>query len=198
MIDLRTLRVLRSLAVVAPVGVPVTGCTVNLGSGSPTAVSSGDATASAEQRNAIGTTTALVAAAATAERSVGSGRAVSVDFDENDGRYEVVVVAADLAEHEVGVNAAGDAVVTGPSAEPIARDDEAEARRHLSAKLDLVGAVDGITRGRGGTITDVNLDEYRGPVVWEGTVVSDPRTVQQVRIDADTAAVVSDTMSDDD
>lgn len=142
---------------------------------------------------------ALLAAVATARKSVGSGTVVSVEQEQRGSAYEVLVVTKGGTEHEVHTDAAGTGVTGTPQTETADTDDRAEHDRFVAAAdLDVRTAVSAFEDLHAGSITELGLDDHLGTVVWEGDVVDGSGTKHSVRIDAGSGDVVTDQVDTDD
>ncbi|MBF4608610.1 PepSY domain-containing protein [Curtobacterium sp. VKM Ac-1393] len=142
---------------------------------------------------------ALLAAVATAWKSVGSGTVISVEQEQRGSAYEVLVVTEDGTEHEVHTDAAGTGVTGTPQTETADTDDRAEHDRFVAAAdLDVRTAVSAFEDLHAGSISELGLDDHLGTVVWEGDVVDGSGTKHSVRIDAGSGDVVTDQVDTDD
>lgn len=130
---------------------------------SPSAGSSSPANAASSQR--------LVAAGATALNKVGKGTVTSVDAEQGGRVWEVQVITSGGVEHEVDVSRNGKEVVPGPRTKREDAQDKAENRHEVrGVKLDYQAAAEKVIAARAGRITELNLDESRGKIVWEADV----------------------------
>ncbi len=136
--------------------------------------------------------TALLAAAETARGTVPDSTVISIETERNNTQWEVQVVTADGIEHEVEVSGDGATVLTGPVAK---REDDKDVAKHRSriqaAKLDVRAAVDAITKAVDGRVTELNLDDHSGTVVWEADVIDSANALHEVSVDAATGDVVA-------
>lgn len=202
----RRVAALAALPVVAALA--LTGCstddTANGSSDSAASSSNGSSTTGA---SGGGSTTAasaasndaLLAAVATARKSVGSGTVISVEQEQRGSAHEVLVVTKDGTEHEVHTDADGTGVTGTPQTETADADDRAEHERFVAAAdLDVSKAVSAFEDLHAGSITELGLDDHLGKVVWEGDVVDGSGTKHSIRIDAGSGDVVTDQVDTDD
>lgn len=150
-------------------------------SDAPTATPDEDQTAGDLDEQAA----ALVAAGRTAEAAVDGSRVVTIDLD--DGEWEVDVVDADGVEHEVRVSADGSEVTRDPRQDDTDDDDRRENLALVdAAQLDHEAAVRAAVGETSGRITDLDLDDEDGTVVWDVEIEGG----QELRIDASTGDVL--------
>lgn len=199
----RRVAALAALPVVAALA--LTGCstddTANGSSDSAASSSNGSSTTGGDSTTAASAASndALLAAVATARKSVGSGTVISVEQEQRGSAYEVLVVTKDGTEHEVHTDADGTGVTGTPQTETADADDRAEHERFVAAAdLDVSKAVSAFEDLHAGAITELGLDDHLGKVVWEGDVVDGSGTKHSVRIDAGSGDVVTDQVDTDD
>lgn len=131
--------------------------------------------------------------AAAALRAVGTGTVASV-ADESAGTvWDVQVVLDDGEIRELHLSPAG-RVLAGPSSVPTSEDVMSTNRsRVAAASISLSDAVDRMRAAvPGGTVTAVELAQYRDRVVWQGDVTDADGVRHDVRIDAVNGAVLLD------
>jgi uncharacterized membrane protein YkoI len=132
----------------------------------------------------------LVAAGTTALKKVGRGTVTSIDAERGRAIWEVDIVTSDGVEHELHVSRNGTKVLSGPRTKHEDAEDRAENRREArGAKLDYKAAVKKVLAARTGRITELNLDDHRGQIVWEADVHR-ASTKYEVEIDAASGKVV--------
>lgn len=199
----RRVAALAALPVVAALA--LTGCstddTANGSSDSAASSSNGSSTTGGDSTTAASAASndALLAAVATARKSVGSGTVISVEQEQRGSAYEVLVVTKDGTEHEVHTDADGTGVTGTPQTETADADDRAEHERFVAAAdLDVSKAVSAFEDLHAGAITELGLDDHLGKVVWEGDAVDGSGTKHSVRIDAGSGDVVTDQVDTDD
>ncbi len=134
--------------------------------------------------------TALLAAGATAEKAVSGSTLISIER-END-RWEVQVVTSDGVEHEMTVAGDGRSVTRGPTTDEEDAADRAKHRQRLAdSSVDYRQAVDAVSAAvTDGTIRELDLDTWRGRVVWEADVVDGSGTKREVKVDGTSGKVV--------
>ncbi|MEV5829387.1 PepSY domain-containing protein [Spirillospora sp. NPDC052242] len=126
---------------------------------------------------------ALDRAAATALKAAPGTALTSVER-EGDG-WEVRLVAADGAERELLVDGAGTEVVRDETEPEDRADREENLRRIRGAKLDYRDAADAMRATvAGARITELDLDDHRGTLVWEGDAVGPDGARHALVIDA--------------
>lgn len=199
---IRAARRLLALTSVAVTGVVlITGCGGTNGNGTAPSNTPGSSTASSHPAsNRPGQQQAL-AAAATAARKVPSGTVTSVDAEHGGAIWEVKIITSGGVEHEVDVDRNGTKVVSGPRTKHEDAEDRTENHRVVrGAEVRYQAAAKKILTARAGRITELNLDEERGRVVWESDV-HHAGTKYEVKIDAATGKILKnapDRNGDDD
>lgn len=170
-----------------------------MGGGSPEATASASASpTSAKPPKGSAGAGRLIAAGTTALNKVGHGTVTSIDAEHGGRIWEVDVVTGGGAEHEVHVSRDGSAVVSGPRTKHEDADDRAENQREVrGAKLGYRAAAKKILAARHGRMTELNLDEERGRVVWESDV-HHGGTKYEVTIDAASGKVIKNRPDRDD
>ncbi|WIB26367.1 PepSY domain-containing protein [Curtobacterium sp. MCSS17_015] len=167
------------------------GPSVSATDGATTDDASGSATVPGED--------ALVAAATTARKAVGSGTVTSVEQEAGGTSWEVLVVTSNGDEHEVHVDADGERTTAVPTKETADAEDVAENERFVdAADLSVAQAASTLTKTVRGTVTELGLDDHAGTVVWEGDVLDGSGTTHSIRIDAGSGKVVTNTVDTDD
>ncbi|WP_051300117.1 PepSY domain-containing protein [Actinomadura rifamycini] len=132
---------------------------------------------------------ALDRAAATALKAAPGTVLTSVER-EGDG-WEVRLVAPDGAERELTVDGAGTEVVRDEPEPEDRADREENLRRVRRAKLDYRDAADAMRATvPGARVTELELDERRGALVWEGDAVGPDGARRTVEVDARTGRVL--------
>lgn len=173
----------------AAVTMGVAGCggDDNAGGDAP-ASSSTQATSSQQQSGSTASAQdgGLLSAAETALGKVGSGTVISIDSERQGKVWEVQIITSDGTEHEVLVSSSSGEVVEQPRAEKADAEDTSAVQ---AATVDYRAAVQKIRDVRSGTITELNLDKYRGTVVWEADVRHNG-TKYEVKIDAASGKVL--------
>ncbi|ROP64376.1 PepSY domain-containing protein [Curtobacterium sp. PhB115] len=190
-------------AAIALAGCSAGGSSDGSGAGNGSGSSDGTTTTTAPSSTATAASAAsneaLLAAVATARKSVGSGTVISVEQEQQGSAFEVLVVTTDGTEHEVHTDADGTSVTGTPQTETADADDRAEHERFTAAAdLDVSDAVSAVEDLHAGTITELGLDDHLGKVVWEGDVRDASGTKHSVRIDAGSGDVVTDRVDTDD
>lgn len=133
---------------------------------------------------------APVTAGDTMLRKVGGGTVISIDSEKNGSVWEVQVATSNGGEKEAYLSKDGKKIVSGPRDKNVDADDKAENKQEVAgAKLDYKAAARRILGTRSGKITELNLDDYRGGIVWEADV-HDNGTKYEVKIDAASGKVV--------
>lgn len=189
-----------SAAVLIAGALAVTGCA----GASDTASDSRSASSTSGAASSGATTTAasndaLAAAAATALDTVGSGTVISIEQEQNGTAWEVLVVTADRAEHEVHTDASGEETTGTPRVDDSDAEDRAENQRFVdAAQIDVVDAAGRLQDTVAGTVTELGLDDHAGTIVWEGDVRDSSGTKHSIRIDAGSGDVVTNTVDTDD
>ncbi|WP_347352646.1 PepSY domain-containing protein [Intrasporangium sp.] len=131
-----------------------------------------------------------VSAGSTARSAVAGGTVVSIDLDRDRNLWEVDLVTNGGVQHEVHVSREGTKVVSGPRIEQQSAEDKAEnVRAAQAATLDYRKAAAAVLAARPDTITELNLDDHRGTIVWEADVTSSG-TTYEVLIDAGSGKVL--------
>ncbi|PZE87165.1 PepSY domain-containing protein [Curtobacterium sp. MCBD17_032] len=142
---------------------------------------------------------ALVAAATTARKAVGTGTVTSIEQEAGGTSWEVLVVTDGGDEQEVHVDADGERTTAGPTKETSDADDVAENERFVdAADLSVTQAASALTKAVPGTVTELALDDHAGTVVWEGDVLDGSGTTHGIRIDAGSGKVLTNTVDTDD
>lgn len=140
----------------------------------------------------------MLAAASKALKEVGRGTVTSIDAERNGTVWEVQVVTSRGVEHEVDLSSDGRKVLSGPRFTSDDAEDRAENRREAEgAKLDYRAAAKKVLEARAGTITELNLDDHRGKIVWESDV-HEGGTKYEVKVDAADGRVVANKAGTDD
>lgn len=139
----------------------------------------------------------LVNAGKTALGKVPGGTVTSIDAERGGTRWEVEVVTANGIEHKVYVSRDGATALSGPRTDDTDSEDRSENLREVrAAKLDYEAAAAAILAARGGTLTELNLDDHQGTIVWEADV-QQSTTRYEVAIDAGSGDVVRNHRSND-
>lgn len=144
----------------------------------------------------------LVVAGRTARGQVVGSVVVSIDFEgartPDARRWEVDVATADGVAHEVEISADGTQVVRGPTPKTDSAADRTERVRRLAAATVDFEAATEIVAGRypAGRITELDLDDSDGRVVWEADVLAADGSKHEVEVDASTGEIVVDRMAD--
>ncbi|MCJ1713314.1 PepSY domain-containing protein [Curtobacterium sp. VKM Ac-2922] len=197
----RTSRIALSAAVLLAGGLAVSGCADADDPSDGATVAAGDTPggATTAPSAAARSNDALVDAAATARKAVGSGTVVSIEQERNGSAWEVLVVAEDGTEREVHTDAAGTGAEGAPRTDGTDPDDVEENQRIVdAAELDVAEAADRLTGAVAGSVTELGLDDHAGTVVWEGDVRDASGTKHSIRIDAGSGDVVTNTVDTDD
>ncbi|ROP60452.1 PepSY domain-containing protein [Curtobacterium sp. ZW137] len=191
-----------SAAVLFAGALAVTGCAgtdSDSGSTAGSRISSSATAGSGGATTTAATNDALAAAVATARDAVGSGTVISVEQEQNGTAWEVLVVTADHAEHEVHTDASGEETTGTPRVDDSDTEDRAENQRFVdAAEIDVVDAAGRLQDTVAGTVTELGLDDHAGAVVWEGDVRDSSGTKHSIRIDAGSGDVVTNTVDTDD
>jgi hypothetical protein len=142
---------------------------------------------------------ALLRAGASAEAAVPGSTLISIETEANGARWEAQVVTANGVEHELDISRGGRKVVSGPRVEHEDAGDRAKHRRRVhAARLDYRRAVAVVaTAVKGATITELNLDTYRGKTVWEADVNAPSGVRHALKVDAGTGRIVGDKVGSD-
>lgn len=137
-------------------------------------------------------------AGATALAKLGRGTVTSIDLERGGTVWEVEITTRDGVEHEIHVSRDGSTVVSGPRTETHSAREKRENRREVSAaKLDYAQAARKALAARAGTVTELDLDDHRGMIVWEADVTRAGVKYELV-IDAATGKVISNKPDTDD
>ena len=133
---------------------------------------------------------ALLAAGATAEKAVSGSTLISIEL-ESDG-WEAQVVTADGVEHELTVAADGRTVTSGPTKDDEDAADRAKHRQRLAdSSVDYQQAVEAVSAAvPKGKIRELDLDTWKGTVVWEADVIDGSGTKREVKVDGSSGKVV--------
>ncbi|MDN5768354.1 MAG: hypothetical protein L0H96_21675 [Humibacillus sp.] len=133
---------------------------------------------------------ALLAAGATAEKAVSGSTLISIEL-ESDG-WEAQVVTADGVEHEMTVATDGRTVTSGPTKDDEDAADRAKHRQRLAdSSVDYRQAVEAVSAAvPKGTIRELDLDTWKGKVVWEADVIDGSGTKREVKVDGSSGTVV--------
>jgi uncharacterized membrane protein YkoI len=141
----------------------------------------------------------LTTAATTALAAVSGSKLLSIDQELGGTAWEIHVATGDGSEQEVRTDAAGSRVTAGPSREIEDRNDVAENARLLSQdRVGYAKAATTLTDTVKGAVTELGLDDDLGKAVWEGTVVDGAGTRHDIRLDAASGAVLSNTVDVED
>ncbi|PYY34335.1 hypothetical protein DEJ25_01360 [Curtobacterium sp. MCPF17_011] len=163
------------------------------------AATEGSTGASASTSGSAAGNDALIAAAGTARKAVGSGTVTSIEQEAGGTSWEVLVVTSDGDEQEVHVDADGQRTTAGPTKETSDAEDVTENERFVgAADLSVAQAASTLTKTVSGTVTELGLDDHAGAVVWEGDVLGGSGRTHSVRIDAGSGKVVTNTVDTDD
>lgn len=191
----------RALAAAALVGVvTLTGCSDGGGAPTPTDASSTATSAPGESSlpsdtaspdGADSSANAVVDAGRTGLAEVGSGDVISIQRKNQGDLWEVEVFTANGVKHEVEFSGDASAVVSGPARARQDAQGAAKSRARLDqATLDFEEAAQAIVSVVAGQITELDLDDESGRVVWEADVVDPSGVKHEVAIDAATGDVV--------
>lgn len=132
----------------------------------------------------------LVTAGTTALNKVGKGTVTSIDAERGGTVWEVQVVTSGGVEHEANVSRDGKKIISGPRIKHTDAEDKAENRQEVrGAKLDYKAAAKKILAARSGKITELNLDDSRGQIVWEADV-HHFGTKYEVKINASSGKII--------
>lgn len=135
---------------------------------------------------------ALVTAGETALDEVGKGTVLAVESEDDGAVWEVEIALSDGSVQEVETSGDGQDVQSGPEAEDTDDDDKAENKELLQgAELDYEDATKKVLGAHDGRITELELDDHRGGVVWEADVHTDGQKYE-VKVDASSGEVVED------
>ena len=133
----------------------------------------------------------VVDAGRTGLGEVGSGDVVSIQSKNQGDLWEVEVFTPNGVKHEVDVSGDGSAVVSGPARARQDAQGAAKFRARLDqATLDFEEAAQAIVSVVAGQITEMDLDDESGLVVWEADVMDSSGVRHEVAIDAATGDVV--------
>ncbi|OLT12293.1 hypothetical protein BJF79_22550 [Actinomadura sp. CNU-125] len=128
-------------------------------------------------------------AAATALEAVPGTVLTSIET-EGEG-WEVELVTADGTEREVLVDGSGTEVLRNDAKQEDRDDRDENLARIRHAKLGYRDAADTMRAAvPGARITELNLDTYRGTVVWEGDVTGPDGAPHSLEVDAATGHVL--------
>ncbi|MCW2758540.1 MAG: hypothetical protein JWO46_2286 [Nocardioidaceae bacterium] len=198
----RNLRLLAAGTTVAAV-TALSGCGSDSDPDSATSASTGASASGSPSSTASvpASGTALLAAAELVLDKVPGSTLTSIETDP--GGWEVQIADAEGVESEAVVSANGDTITTGPTRQ---RDDAQDRTEHQTlvkaATVSHTDAVSAIGQAVPGSITELNLDDYRGGVVWEADVETAGQPTVSLRLDAGTGKVLTKTTeqpgSDDD
>ncbi|GAA2623133.1 hypothetical protein GCM10010411_69030 [Actinomadura fulvescens] len=128
-------------------------------------------------------------AAVTALKAVPGGSLTSIET-EGPG-WEVQVVTPDGTERELMVTADGGRVTRNEAKQEDKADKDKHRKRIQAAKLDYRAAASKMLSAvPNSSITELNLDTYRGTTVWEGDLEDSNNAKHEVKIDAASGKVL--------
>ena len=178
------------LALVVGAALGLAGCTGSSGGDEPSTKAS--TAAPAPHTTASQTkTTAVDAGNAALDASPGA-TVISVERESAGTQWEVEAVH-DGTVQIIRVSASDASVTSGPTTK---NEDSQDIAEHTSqvkkAKIDFARAAAIIRKQvANGTITELNLDDRRGSVVWEADVIDTSGTKHEIAVDAVDGTVVA-------
>ncbi len=184
------LRPRAATATLAVTALFMAGCG-NAGTSAPAAAASAPAAAlTSRVASGIPDNQALFAAARTALAEVPGGTLVGIESEHGGSYWEAKVVRDDGQRVKLRVAADGSRIERGPRESGHGDHKRDKWRRRVeAAHLDYAKAGTAISTVRSGHITELELDDHYGKVVWEADVRTDDGKFK-VKIDAGNGAVL--------
>lgn len=180
------------IAVAAGVALSVTGCTADPESTPASSGSTSQPSATSGEANQPGRIS-LEDAASKARDLTRDSTVISVESENAGQHWEVKTATSDGTEYVTLVNAGSGSIVRGAEKKNEDAEDVAETRALLDgAKLDYSDAAKLLRKQvSGGTLTELNLDDFNGAIAWEGDVVDASGTKHEIKVDAASGSVVA-------